>query len=416
LTRSPEAAAPSETGQQSPLGVRSRLQPGRGAEVFADVGPTYWHDLIGQYRQRQPAVRRETPARLAGTVTFRRAAPPMPGLPGTSNWVPVGPSVVRRGQPTDRPAISGRASGIAIAPGGARVYVATADGGVWRSDDGGDTWFSTMENFDVEPEKLLAVTSLACGAIAIDEAQPDRVYVGTGEGDTNALFWARMINTLPSYRGVGPLCSDDGGGTWNNEATDPASPTLKGAVFYQLAVDPGDRERVVAATNQGLYRREPDGARGHHWVQKRSGIHSSVVVARSGGTTTFFAGAWGDRVYSSSDGSTWTPVGTGFPTNDVARIGLAVRRTSTSVLYALVANSSWLLHGVYRLDGGAAGTWKTVSVVSPVQPMPDPHGLFGPDSDHAQGRVRPGDRGGPEQRQPDLPGRLVRLRRRRPSL
>lgn len=371
LARLGDGASPTETDQASPLGANSRLQPGRGVEVFADLRPTYWHGVIEQYRQRQLAVRRTQPAQLAGVAAFGRAVPPMPGIPGISNWVPCGPAVVRRGQPSGRPAISGRASGIAIAPGGRRMYVATPDGGVWRSDDGGDTWASTMENFDVDPTTF-ATISLSCGAVAIDEAQPDRIYVGTGEGDTDALFSRRVTSALPSYRGVGPLRSDDGGGTWITEPTDPASPTLVGAAFFQLAVDPGDRERVVAATTAGLYRREPDGAGGFRWVRTRSGVHSSVVVARSAGATTFFAAAWGDRVYSSPDGATWTAAGTGFPTG-INRIGLAARRTSASVVYALVADTSNALEGVYRLDGGT-GAWKAVGGA--------PSGLLGTQGDY----------------------------------
>jgi hypothetical protein len=335
----------------------SHLQPGRSEEVLGSVPLTYWQDTVRQYRRRQAEARKEEGIPLAARADFVHAPVSAPGLPGTTNWVPIGPSVVRRGQPTGRPAISGRASGIAIAPGGSRVYVATADGGVWRSDDAGATWRSTMENFDIDPTAF-AATSQACGAIAIDEADPDRVYVGTGEGDTNALFTRRLTSALPSYRGVGPLRSDNGGGLWTNEPTAPGSPTLVGSAFYALAVDPGDRENVVAATNIGLYRREPDGAGGHHWVQKRTGVHSSVVVARTGSTTTFLAAAWGDRVYSSSDGSTWTAVGTSFP-GASSRIGLAVQRNNPNVVYALVADTSNALLGVFRLTN-LGGTWKHV--------------------------------------------------------
>jgi hypothetical protein len=200
---------------------------------------------------------------LRDIIDFGRPSPPSPGIPGTNNWVPIGPSVLRRGQPAGRPAISGRAGGIAVGgPRNQRVYVATADGGVWRSDDAGAHWYSTMDNFDRDPTTL-SVTSLACGAIAIDELNPDRVYVGTGEGDTDSLFAVRRLAALPSYRGIGPLRSDDGGANWLPEPTASGSPTLEGAAFYQLAVDPGDRERVVAATTNGLYRREPDGAGGY---------------------------------------------------------------------------------------------------------------------------------------------------------
>ena len=335
------------------------------------MSQTYWRDQIDEYRKRQAAARKGTPALNLEHLDFEGAGPPAPGVLGANNWIPIGPSVVRRGQPSGRPAISGRASGIAIAPGSTRHYVATADGGVWRSDDAGRSWFSTMEAFDVNPTAF-AATSLACGAIAIDEGDPDRVYVGTGEGDTNALFAARLTQALPSYRGVGPLRSDNGGGVWASEPTAPASPTLVGAAFYALAVDPGDRERVVGATNIGLYRREPTGSGGFQWVQKRAGVHSHVLVARSGSTTTFFAAAWGDKVYSSPDGHTWTAVGTGFPTG-INRIGLAVRRTNPNVLYALVANTSNALQGVYRLDN-ATGPWRQVAGA--------PAGLLGSQGDY----------------------------------
>jgi len=162
-------------------GFRSLLQPGREDEALVELPSTYWHDLTKQYRARQLDARRTAGARFNARVHFEQGPVAQPGIAGASNWVPIGPSVVRRGQPSGRPAISGRANGIAIAPGGVRVFVATADGGVWRSDNGGASWYSTMDNFDVDPTTF-AVTSLACGAIAIDPADPNRVYVVPARG------------------------------------------------------------------------------------------------------------------------------------------------------------------------------------------------------------------------------------------
>jgi hypothetical protein len=355
-------------------GFQSSLQPGHESDALAELPATYWWDVTRQYRVRQAGARRAVGARFAARPDFDQGPITQPGINGVSNWVPLGPSVVRRGQPTGRPAISGRASGIAIAPGGQRVYVATADGGVWRSDDAGASWYSTMESYDVDPTAF-AATSLACGAIAIDQADPNRVYVGTGEGDTNALFASRLTSALPAYRGVGPIRSDDGGATWSGEPAAPGSPPLAGAAFYALAVDPGDRENVVGSTSLGLYRREPDGAGGHHWVQKRAGVHSSVVVARAGSTTTFFAAAWGDKVYASNDGSSWSAAGTAFPTG-ASRIGLSVQRDHPGVLYALAADASGGPLGVYRLDN-SAGAWQVVTGA--------PAGLFGPSARYYQG-------------------------------
>jgi hypothetical protein len=123
-----------------------------------------------------------------------------------------------------------------VAPGGLTVYVASANGGVLRSDDGGVSWTSLMDGFDLAPTEF-ASTSLACGAIAIDLNDPKRVYMGTGEGDTYAIFKNRILNALPAYRGVGPIRSDDGGVTWQSEPAAADSTDLAGKAFFALAVD-----------------------------------------------------------------------------------------------------------------------------------------------------------------------------------
>lgn len=332
----------------------SLFVPGPGKEALKKASPTYWSDVRLRWSERLGRPRRH---RRGRTGIFSDNLPPSPGVPGTNNWVPIGPNVVRKGQATGTPPVSGRTCGIAIAPGGLRIYIATADGGVWRSDDAGTSWTSTMDGFDVDPTAF-ATTSNACGAVAIDPSDPDRVYVGTGEADTWSLFSSRLTSALPSYHGVGPIRSDDGGLTWQREPVASGSPDLAGTATFALAVDPADRDNVVAATSNGLYRREPDGVGGYHWTQKRTGVHSSVVSCQTGGVTTFYAANFGGSVFQSTDGNTWTAAGSGFP-GGIGRVSLAVRPTDPSALYAFVASGS-AFNGLYRLDGGA-GAWKTVS-------------------------------------------------------
>jgi len=223
-----------------------------------------------------------------------------------------------------------------------------------------------MDGFDVDPTDF-ASASLACGAIAIDPADPNRVYVGTGEGDTHQMFRFRIVNALPAYRGIGPIRSDDGGGTWITERTASGSPDLAGDAFFALAVDPQDRENLLAATTIGLYHRVSAADGTFEWVRRRSGVHSSVVVAAAGGTRRFFAAEWGAGVVRSTDGTTWTPTGTGFPATDVGRIALGVQPNNPNLVYALVATANGSLHGVYRLDS-VNGSWKQVQNVPEVLP------------------------------------------------
>jgi len=332
--------------------------PGAGESVLATVGQSVWLDRLREYKQRKSTAAL-TP--LAG--------PPLaaaPSIPGGRNWLPLGPNVVVDGQTVGSQPVAGRVSGVAIAPGAQIVYVASAAGGVFRSDDGGTTWRSLMDGFDLDPTSF-ASASLACGAIAIDPSDPDRVYVGTGEGDTYRLFDSRVVNALPAYRGIGPIRTDDGGDTWFTEPTASGSPTLAGGAFFALALDPGDRESVLAATTQGLYQRVAGTGGTHEWVRRRNEVHSSVVVASSGGTTRFFAAQWGKGVFHSPDGATWNSTGTGFPTTNVGRIALAVQPNRVSRVYAYVAGADGALLGVYRLDS-ISGSWKKLTSVPPVLP------------------------------------------------
>ena len=110
--------------------------------------------------------------------------------------MPLGPASVVAGQPAVTPfaAVAGRILSIAIDPAlSSRVYVGTANGGVWKSSDGGTSW---SPKTDEQP-------SLAIGALAIDPAATNRVFAGTGEYDVG--------NEYNGYYGQGLLYSADFG-------------------------------------------------------------------------------------------------------------------------------------------------------------------------------------------------------------
>ena len=87
--------------------------------------------------------------------------------PDTS-WVPLGPAPIPNGSTS----YSGRASAIAVHPSNPDiVYLGTAQGGLYRSLNGGTTWTPLMDS----------ALTLAIGAIAISPSDPTTIYVGTGE-------------------------------------------------------------------------------------------------------------------------------------------------------------------------------------------------------------------------------------------
>lgn len=333
---------------------------------------------LAEYRARleeQAATEAVTPrmppaaTRAVAPVDQPPAAPP--GLT-TNRWTAIGPLAVQA-QPLGRTtAYSGRVADIAVAPGGKRLYVATANGGVWRSEDSGLTWQSLMDAFDLNPTAHQS-DSQACGAIALvagEWSSQDTIYVGSGEAH----------GSLDAYFGIGPIVSHDGGLNWYTEASEPP---LLGMAFYALAVDPINAERVVAATTNGIYCREPGAGGAYIWRQKQYGEFTSVVAAHGDGQTVFYAACKYEGVYHSTDGASWTALSNGFPTTSVGRIGLAVQPYNANVVYALVATSAALfqpngelikeahhLHGLYRLDL-PEGSWQLVYGV--------PEKLFGID-------------------------------------
>ncbi len=299
-----------------------------------------------------------------GPLALSTTAAPQRDFLQTNRWNLLGPSVVRDGQSGQRSAMSGRVRGVAVAPGGERLYIATANGGVWRSEDSGHSWLSLMDAFDLNPS-LYRADSLACGAIALvpgNWAGEDVIYVGSGEPGVSPWFQGDS-----AYFGVGPIVSTDGGLNW---LTEPSEPSLAGSAFYALAVDPIQPQRVIAATLQGLYRREPDDSGTFRWIRQQQGYFCAVVASQQNAETIFYAAEWGGKVWHSPDGAQWTRLDTDFPNEVVARIGLAVQTDNPEILYALVANVNGHLLGLYRLDRGEE-RWRPVRGIPPT--------LFGPD-------------------------------------
>jgi photosystem II stability/assembly factor-like uncharacterized protein len=297
-------------------------------------------------------------------------------------WTSIGP------QPSDSGATvfgltSGRIGAIAVDPTNPDiVYLGGAQGGVWKTTDGGVNWTPLTDD---QP-------SLAIGALAIDPTScspaPCRIiYAGTGE----------QTFSSSSYYGAGILKSTDAGATWTHLPGPFLGPFSAGfspgggARISSLAVNRQNPNVILAGVlifisadggaSSGIYR-STDG--GVSWTLVRSGAAGTEVffdpanpmiayaalgtpcLASASGTCTDFDADNG--IYRSMNmGATWTKIagpgvtgtGMGFPTTNVGRIELAIAPSNSNTFYASVADasvSSNNLLGVFRtIDGG--GNW-----------------------------------------------------------
>jgi hypothetical protein len=91
-------------------------------------------------------------------------------------WLEIGPNPIPNGQVVSGPQlpVSGRTISIAVHPTNPDIlYVGTAQGGLYRSLNGGTTWVPLMDN----------ALSLAINTVAIAASQPNTIFVGTGEAN-----------------------------------------------------------------------------------------------------------------------------------------------------------------------------------------------------------------------------------------
>jgi len=165
---------------------------------------------------------------------------PAPAIPASllAPWTPLGPAPIPNGQTTAvSQAVSGRVTAIVVHPTNENiVYVGTAQGGLYRSLNGGTTWTALTDN----------ALSLAIGSIAIDPLDPTTLVVGTGEGNLSAdsfsgvgVYLIKNADTAPQL--IGPFNKDAG----NNDV-------FTGRAISRVLVSSTDDNIVFVATTSGI--------------------------------------------------------------------------------------------------------------------------------------------------------------------
>jgi photosystem II stability/assembly factor-like uncharacterized protein len=232
------------------------------------------------------------------------------------------------------PAIaSGRIAAFAVHPTDAsHYYVAVASGGVWKTTNAGTTWTPIFDNEG----------SYSIGAIALDPKNPQVVWVGTGENNSQ-----RSV----AY-GDGIYRSDDGGKSWKNIG-------LKNSEHIgRILIDPRNSDVVYVAAqgplwsaggDRGLYKTVD---RGKTWkkvlsISENTGVTDVVLDPRDPDVLiaaayqrrrhvwTLINGGPESATYKSTDGGgNWKKLKAGLPSEDLGRISLAISASNPDVVYA----------------------------------------------------------------------------------
>lgn len=239
-------------------------------------------------------------------------------------------------------------------------YVGYTGSGVWKSTDYGTTWNNVSDGFFESP---------SIGAIAVDQNDPNIVYVGTG---TDGLR-SNVIEGNGVYKSV------DGGESWTHIGLKEVGQ------IGALEIHPTNHNIVYVAAigkafkaneDRGVFKTTDGGVSWTKVLYKSDKIGFSDLVLLPGNPETLFATTWkaerkpwtiisggtneeGGIYKSVNGGSNWTKITEGLPTGLIGKIDLAIPAADSKIVYALVEAPDDF-GGVYKsIDQG-----KSFSLVS----------------------------------------------------
>ncbi len=206
------------------------------------------------------------------------------------------------------------------------MYAGGVQGGLWISVNAGLTWTQ------VPLAGNIAISSMC-------QTPNGDIYVGTGEG----LSQAGYTNRNTGAYGEGIYLKEAGTAGFNIIPT-----TSSWTITNRLASDKNGK--VYAATTLGLKSTTDKGA---NWTIDAVGAFKDVKCTPN---ETMVAATAGKRVHISINGSTWNQY---TPDNTGSRVEIAIAPSDKNTIYAVVANNSGALAGVYKTaDAGA--NWELV--------------------------------------------------------
>jgi photosystem II stability/assembly factor-like uncharacterized protein len=237
------------------------------------------------------------------------------------------------------------------------IYAGAATGGLWKSTSGGMTWTPLMDH--------LPASSI--GAIAIYQAAPDIVWIGTGERNRRNSAGV----------GTGVYRTTDGGKTWKLlglegtgaiEAiiTHPSNPD----VAWVAALGNTWKE----SEERGVYKTVDGGKSWRRILYINALTGAGDLVADPSNPNKLIAAMWehrrwpwffksggtGSGLYLSTDGGeSWRQITSkhGLPEGELGRIGLDFAVSNPNIVYALVEAKKSVL--ARSEDGGF--TWTIVN-------------------------------------------------------
>ena len=308
-------------------------------------------------------------------VKSMRVAPKSAPSPTTGvkpdSWEPLGPGN-----------IGGRIRSIVIHPTVTNtMWVGSVGGGIWRTDDGGGSWYP-LNDF---------MANLAVSTMVLSPTAPSTIYAGTGEIFAGSFNTPGAGFTPDGLLGAGVFRTQNGGLTWEqlsrtNPANpgnpplippvcpNPATPANCPWLYVNRLAIASDGVTILAATGLGI-QRSPDagttwagaGGAGGTWLDIDFHPTNSLLAIASGNSAA---------AYSANGGQNWTAAsfstdgGVTFNAPISGRVEVAYARSNPLWVYASVDQNNG---EIFRsTDGGVTYIQRNTGTNFFLQPGPPP--------------------------------------------
>lgn len=237
-------------------------------------------------------------------------------------------------------------------------FMGTTGGGVWKTDDGGNTWDNVSDGY---------FKTASIGAVEVSVSDPNTIYVGTGSACPRGNI----------SQGDGVYKSNDGGRSWQHVGL------RKAGLIGKILIHPGNPDIAWVAvlgnifgknTERGVYKTVDGGAKWEKVCYLSDSVGAVDLAMDPKNPRILYAGFWrverkpwtlidGAKeggVYKSIDGGTsWRKL-EGLPNVVAGRIGIAVSPANPNRIWVLREAQEEDKGGLFRSDD-AGKTWTKIN-------------------------------------------------------
>jgi photosystem II stability/assembly factor-like uncharacterized protein len=259
--------------------------------------------------------------------------------------------------------IGGRSLCVAVNPvDTGTIFVGAASGGLWKSVTGGtgaSAWTPINTGYP----------SSAVSSIAIDSANPNVMYIGTGEnyGYQFSLNGLDVRVTRGMY-GIGILKTTNGGSTWT-KSLDWSYNNERGV--WKVIINPKNSNVLYAATSEGIYKSTDAGNIWNRQLDFKMVMDleinkndTSVLYASIGNLTNNVPQTDKGIFKTTNGGINWTKLTGGLPTTWSGKTTIELYKGNPDFVYASISNDFSYV-GYYK-STNAGLNWTSGSTTVPI--------------------------------------------------